>query len=181
MMKLREVALVLLLIGSVWASEDNTVDLFKRCGYCNQGNCVRDTFTVGQCMTYCDPCSNVCHGSYFLSKTDSSNYYIKTYDDDDCISKLNFTVHVYCDTCYYYEDSSLCPAFYLHCPSYWWAWCLGIGVSIILVILVAMVVAFFIKQKQRQTALESGPIDEVSYEEANYQSIGTYQRPPSIN
>ena len=159
------------------SSTEDTVELYHRCGYCNEGYCEPGQYMVGKCTTFCDPCHNYCSGSYNLTRDSENNYHIATYDDANCVATRNFSSQVYCDTCFYYEDTTFCPAFYIRCPSYWWAWTMGTIIVVVLVVLGVVFVIGYLKRKQISTAL-SGTVEKVSYSEAVHQSTG-YQAPPS--
>merc|ERR1712137_750997 len=166
------------------ASDSNTVELYKRCEYCNAGYCYSQKFQVNSCEPYTDPCTGIRSGTYFIDKQGDNDYYIKTFQNNNCSSELDLSVHVYCDTCYYYEQTTLCPAFFIRCTSYWWLWTLCIiFVAIAGCLLVAGIAAYFRKRQQKALYASGAQPEYVSYEQAVHQSQATqsYQAPPSIN
>ena len=166
----------LLVVTTIADDSSTTVELYRRCGGCNSGNCRAQSFNIGVCSPYCNPCTDTCFGSYLLTKQDDNDFYIKTYDNNNCTSEYDIAVHVYCDSCFYYENTELCPAFYLRCTSYWWLWTLCILLVALIGCLTVAGVAAFLRRRQIEAIFADGnKVDYVSYEQAVHQSQSGYQ------
>merc|ERR1711974_345978 len=160
-----------LINGFFLAVSADQVELYRRCDYCNAGFCQSQVYETDTCLPFCDPCDGRCEGSYYLAKQADNDYYIKTFNNLNCSSEYQIGVHVYCDTCYYYDNTNFCPAFFIRCASYWWIWTLCILLVAICGCLIVSGVAAFLRKKQLEAVFTGQSQPEfVTYDQALHQS-----------
>ena len=144
------------------------VQLYKRCDYCNTGECASIDVEPDTCTKYTNPCGPVQFGSILLqtgTEDQQSPYYLYTYGNDNCTAKIDVGIGIDCEPCHVNYE---CYAFFIQCNGYLWLW-ITIPLVLCVILLVGVSGFYFYKKQQRKSQLAQGIVTDQHPQYATYQ------------